>query len=70
MRWGSQCDIRRDLVEPDLLRPRIKESKKTRYQRNVKIFIFSFLCPLIGVTEQGASVEVRIPWRDFGAPAP
>ena len=35
----------------DLLRPRIKKIKKTRYQRNVKIFIFTVVCLLIGLTE-------------------
>ena len=37
--------------DPDLLRPRIQKIKKTRYQRNVKIFIFSFLCLLIRLTK-------------------
>ena len=32
-------------IEP--LRPRIQKMKKTRYQRNVKILIFCFLCVLI-----------------------
>ena len=54
--------------DPDLLRPRIQKIKKMRYQRNKKIFIFSFLCPLIGLTEQGASVEVGIPRRDLVQP--
>ena len=36
----------------DLLRPRIKKIEKTRYQRNVKLFIFTFLCLLIGLMEQ------------------
>ena len=54
--------------ESDLLMPRIKKIKKMRYQRNKKIFIFSFLCPLIGLTEQGASIEVGIPRRDLVQP--
>ena len=37
--------------DPGLPRARIKKLKKTRYQRNVKIFIFTFLCLLIGLTE-------------------
>ena len=68
MRSGSQCCIRRDLVEPDLLRPRIKESKKTRYQRNVKIFIFTVVCLLIGMTLshfQGGYVPVMSQWQNW-----
>ena len=45
---------RTDIVQnwdPGLRRPRIKNMKKTRYQRNVKIFIFTFLCLLIRLTE-------------------
>ena len=48
---------------PDPLRPRIQKIKKMRYQRNVKIFIFTFLCLLIGMTEQKlvalTSVEIQ-----------
>ena len=54
--------------DPDLLRPRIQKIKKTRYQRNVKIFIFTVVCLLIGMTLshfQGGYVPVMSQWQNW-----